>query len=129
MKLFLNINNILLISILLLTSITFYSCHKAGTGGKSSVNGTVYHHSKPIPGAIVYIKYGATEFPGADVSVYDNHITADANAHYEFTGLRKGNYFLYGVGYDNAIFASVTGGIGIQLKNNQTLNTDVPVTE
>ncbi len=129
MKLFFNINKTLLICIYLTTSITLYSCHKAGTGGKSSVSGSVYHHSKLIPAAIVYIKYGATEFPGADVSVYDDHITADANAHYEFSGLRKGSYFLYGVGYDNAIFRTVTGGVGITLKNNQNLSSDVPVTE
>ena len=44
----------------LLFAITFIvsSCHKEGIGGKSSVSGGVFHHSKPIPNAIVYIKYG-----------------------------------------------------------------------
>ncbi|MCW3086503.1 MAG: hypothetical protein JWP12_3869 [Bacteroidetes bacterium] len=108
---------------------TFFSCHKEGTGGKSSVSGTVKHHSAPIPNCIVYIKYGATEFPGTDVSLYDASVTADAAAHYEFKELQKGDYFLYGVGFDPTGPYNVTGGIGIKLKRNQALTSDVPVTE
>jgi len=105
------------------------SCHKEGTGGKSGVSGTVKHHTTPIAGCIVYIKYGATEFPGTDVSKYDDHTTSDAAAHYEFKDLQKGDYYLYGVGYDAAGPYPVTGGIGIKLKRNQALSSDVPVTE
>jgi len=114
---------------LILLSLLFYSCHKEGIGGKSSLDGTVYHHSKPIPNAIVYIKYGATDFPGTNVSSYDDHTTADASAKYQFDNLRKGNYYLYGVGYDDAIFATVSGGVAIKLKYNKSASTDVPVTE
>lgn len=128
MKSRLQINKIILPG-LLLFSVLFYSCRKEGTGGKSSVNGNVYHHSQPIPAAIVYIKYDATEFPGGDVSVYDNHVTADANAHFEFKDLRKGDYFLYAVGYDNSILSAVKGGVGIKLKYNKALTSNIPVTE
>ena len=109
--------------------ITTNSCYKEGTGGKSSIAGTVYHHDRPIPNCVVYIKYGAVEFPGTDVSKYDASVTADASAHYEFHDLRRGDYYLYGVGFDNAGPFPVSGGIGIKLKYNKTLNTDVPVTE
>jgi hypothetical protein len=129
MKPFLKLNKLFFASICLIALTTLYSCKKEGTGGKSTVSGTVKHHSNPIPNAIVYIKYGATEFPGNDVSVYDNHVTADANAYYEFKDLRKGDYYLYGVGYDPNIFEAVKGGIGIQLKRNNTVTSDVPVTE
>jgi hypothetical protein len=129
MKTFFNLSKIVIASICLIATTTFYSCKKEGTGGKSSANGYVKHHSNTIPNAVVYIKYGATEFPGTDLSVYDNHVTTDANAHYEFKELRKGNYFLYGVGYDKNISREVKGGIGIQLKRNNTVTTDVPVTE
>lgn len=115
--------------LIILFAIAFTSCHKEGTGGKSSVSGTVRHHAAAIPACVIYIKYGATEFPGTDVSKYDAHTTADASAHYEFTGLQKGNYYLYGVGYDAAGPYPVTGGIGIKLKKGQSLTTDVPVTE
>ena|ERR1035437_628414 len=109
--------------------ISLFACHKEGTGGKSSVSGYVMHHSKAIPNAIVYIKYGATEFPGTDVSLYDASIPTGADAHYEFKDLRRGDYYLYGVGFDNSIVATVTGGIGIKLKYNKSTTTDVPVTE
>ncbi len=109
--------------------ITFFSCHKEGTGGKSSVSGTVKHHSAPIPNCRVYIKYGATEFPGTDVSKYDASVTADAAAHYEFKDLEPGDYFLYGVGYDPTGPYDVTGGIHVKLKRNKALASDVPVTE
>ncbi len=108
---------------------TFSSCVKEGTGGHSSVSGNVKHHTTLIPNAIVYIKYGATEFPGTDVNLYDDHVTCDTNAHFEFKGLRKGDYYLYGYGYDNAIMLDVKGGVGIKLKYNKANVNDVPVTE
>lgn len=110
---------------------TFSACKKEGTGGKSSVTGNVKHHTTLIPNAIVYIKYGATEFPGTDVSVYDDKVTADANAHYEFSGLQKGDYYLYGVGIDGIGTTTypVVGGIAIKLRRNEALTSDVPVTE
>lgn len=117
------------ICLVLAMAFTFNSCQKEGTGGKSTVNGNVKHHTKLIPNADVYIKYGATEFPGADVSSYDDHVQADANAHYEFKELRKGDYYIYGVGVDNAGPFTVVGGTGIKLRRNEDLNIDVPVTE
>ena len=104
-------------------------CYKEGLGGKSTVNGYVSHHSHHIPNAIVYIKYDATEFPGTDVSKYDASITADANAYYEFNELRKGDYYIYAVGYDKTILANVIGGVGVKLKYNKTTISNVPVTE
>jgi hypothetical protein len=117
-----------LISVLILL-FAVMSCRKEGTGGKSSVSGNVKHHERLIPNAVVYIKYGAKSFPGTDVSEYDASVTADANAHYEFKDLRKGDYYLYGTGYDNMGGHTVTGGIGIELKYNKDLIADVPVTE
>ena len=105
------------------------SCYKEGIGGKSTVSGVVAHHGKPIPNSIVYIKYGATDFPGTDVTLFDDHTTSDGNAHYEFHNLRKGNYFLYGVGFDNGISQTVNGGVGIKLKYNKSISQDVTVTE
>lgn len=105
------------------------SCYKEGNGGKSSVNGYVAHHSHPIPNAIVYIKYGAVEFPGTDVAKYNASVTADGSAHYEIKDLRKGDYYLYAVGYDNSIMETVTGGIGVKLKYNKVTSADIPVTE
>lgn len=118
--------NTILISLLLLV---FVSCKKEGTGGKSSISGIVEHHGAAIPNSVVYIKYGATDFPGTAVSAYDAQVTADASGNYKFDGLRKGDYYLYGVGYDNAVVAPVTGGVGVRLRTNEDKSIDVPVTE
>lgn len=113
-------------------SILFFSlssCKKEGPGGKSSVSGNIKHHQELIPNAIVYIKYGATEFPGGDISLYDDKVTSDTNAHFEFKNLEKGDYYLYGAGYDFTGSYNVVGGVGITLKRNKSSEVDVPVTE
>lgn len=118
------------LSLLIIVSVfAFTACKKEGTGGKSSVSGAVKHHSLVIPNAVVYIKYGATEFPGNDVSLYDASTTASSSAQYEFKELQKGDYYLYSVGYDSAISMPVTGGLGVFLKNREDKKVDVPVVE
>ncbi len=117
------------IILLTLVIIASTSCHKEGSGGKSNVSGNVKHHTKLIPNTVVYIKYGATEFPGTDLSLYDDKTTADVNAHYEFKNLRMGNYYLYGIGNDPAYAYPVSGGIGVKLSYNKTSTIDIPVTE
>jgi hypothetical protein len=129
MKTLLTFHKSILFILAIALSTTFSACHKEGTGGKSSVSGSVKHHEALIPNCVVYIKYGTKEFPGKDLSKYDASVTADANAHYEIKDLRKGDYYLYGAGYDNSIMETVTGGIAVQLKYNKETETDVPVTE
>ena len=124
-----NISKITFFIVGIFLSLTFSACLKEGPGGKSSVSGSVLHHDMTIPNCVVYIKYNAVDFPGTDISKYDASVTADANAHYEFKGLRKGDYYLYGVGYDDHISEAVTGGIHVKLKYNKEFHTDVPVTE
>lgn len=123
MKFYIKYLSIVLIFLILITS-----C-KEGTGGKSKINGYAKHHDSLIPYCVVYIKFGATNFPGANTSNYDASVTADANAHFEFTNLRKGDYYLYGLGYDASISEIVKGGIGVKVKYNKTLTVNVPVTE
>lgn len=105
------------------------SCKKEGPGGKSSVSGTVRHHAVTVPNAIVYIKYGEMEFPGDNVSAYDASVVTDANAHFEFKELERGNYFLYAVGHDTTIMQNVKGGVGVVLKKDEAKASDVAVTE
>lgn len=115
---------IAVLSILLLAA-----CKKDGTGGKSSIKGYVAHHSVKIPNATVYIKYGATDFPGADVSVYNASVQADATGYYEINNLLKGNYYVYGVGYDPNISENVYGGLPVKLRNKETKEINVAVVE
>jgi len=108
----------------------FSSCGKEGLGGEAVIKGYVKHHSAPIPNAVVYIKFGSKESPGSNTSSYDESVTADANAFYEITGLKKGDYYLYGVGMDTAISKAVVGGIPVEIKKRkEVVQADVPVTE
>ena len=108
----------------------FPSCHKEGPGGKAAIEGVVKHHSEPIPGSVVYIKYNAKESPGTNITYYDANVTADANAHYQFPNLKYGNYYLFGVGFDSSIVQTVIGGIPVVIKSKtETVEADVPVTE
>jgi len=112
-----------------LTCMLNFSCTKEGTGGKSTVSGYVMHHSQRIPNSIVYIKYGATEFPGTNPTDYSAYAETGGDAHYVFKNLRDGDYYLYGVGYDKTISMQVSGGVAVKLKYNKTTKSDIPVTE
>ena len=117
------------ISLLLLASFLF-ACTKEGPGGKATIKGAVMHHTKLIPGTVVYIKYGATESPGKSPSNYDASVTSDASANYKFESLQKGHYYLYGIGFDSTISLPVSGGIPVEIKDaSGTVSTNVPVTE
>jgi len=116
---------------LLSLSLFFFACKKNQLGGKSTIEGKVVHHSKAIAEATVYVKMGATEFPGDDISKYDFEVTADANGNFKVQSLFKGDYYLYAVGKDFTVPAPwlVKGGVPVKLRNNETSSVDLPVTE
>lgn len=120
----------LLFTAFLFTALLGAACERDGVGGNAEVHFYVKHHEVLIPHAMVYIKYGAKESPGTDLTAYDDSAQADAAGHGHFHELLKGDYYLYGVGYDSAGGYPVTGGIPIKItKGSQELETDVPVTE
>ena len=125
-----------LLSFLAIIVISICSCVKEGTGGDAEIAIWVKHHDKLIPGATVYIKYGTKDFPGDDVSVYDDSEacgkTGEEEAHTHFHDLNRGDYYLYAVGYDSAIAQTVKGGIPVTIKKadqDGETDVDVPVTE
>ncbi|MFK7808293.1 MAG: hypothetical protein AB8F74_10875 [Saprospiraceae bacterium] len=95
------------------------------------VFGQAMHHDEPIPNTTIYIKYGVMEFPGIDPLLYDDQVTATGpDATFEFNGLGKGNYYLFGVGFDEACPCDVIGGIPVVLHSDEaTFETIVPITE
>ena len=106
------------------------SCKKNELGGNSKISGKVKHHSKAIAFASVFIKFNATEFPGADTLIYDSKVRADENGNFSFM-CYKGNYYVYGHGYDYAIPAPhiVVGGTPVKIRKNEKATLDVAVTE
>lgn len=122
-----NMKQILIICVLAVF-VLLSACKKNQLGGKSTIKGRVTHHEIVIPNAIVYIKFNAKEFPGKDVSTYDAYYTTGADGTYEFK-CYKGDYYLYSVGYDDAIARTVAGGLPVRIRNKETVSVDVAVTE
>jgi len=107
----------------------FVGCTEEGPGGTSRVDGTTAHHELPIPGTKVYIQYGSLLSPGTDPALYDDSTTSDQNASFSFSGLQKGDYYIYGVGFDSTIGEVVKAGIPVALKSGENSNVILPVTE
>jgi hypothetical protein len=107
------IKNIILLALIAVLTIT--ACKKEGTGGSTTVATLVAHHSKRIPFSTVYVKYGAKDFPGSDVSKYDASEKTDIEGHAHFEDLQKGDYYFYAVGYDSAISMPVYGGVPLKI--------------
>jgi hypothetical protein len=98
------------ISILLVFfSTMFYGCKKksecgAGTGGSLTIIPKMIHHTRPINGCTVYVKFNTSEFPGEDVSKYDLSYKADYNkSEVSIPSLNCGDYYIYAVGTDSLL--------------------------
>jgi hypothetical protein len=110
------------------------SCKKEGPGGGNTIAAFPKHHGISINSGTMYIKYGAKESPGSDLSKYDAKAEVDVHpgeaAHAHFKELRKGDYYLFFAGFDSTINETVFGGIPIKLKKKSgETEIDVPVTE
>lgn len=116
--------------LLLFIFIGFNSCKKNELGGKSIIKGTVKHHNKIIANATVFIKFNAKEYPGSDTMLYDSKVKADANGNY-LVKCYKGDYYLLGFGYDLDVPPPyyVKGGVPVKIRNNETVEIDIAVTE
>jgi len=116
--------------LLVVCALTFFGCKKNQLGGKSNIKGKVMHHDTPIPFARVYIKFNASEFPGADVSAYNTFIDADHNGNFLIEKIYHGQYYFYAVGTDATISQTVKGGIPLKVKMlKEITGFEVPVTE
>lgn len=126
------------ISLILLVLFFFslLSCKKKKNDVPADVAVFVKHHGQLIPGAMVYIKYNSNEFPGTDLSLYNDSAhagtTGHAAGHAHFENLDAGDYYFYSTGYDSTISDDVMGGVKLHINESeekQELNLDIPVTE
>lgn len=113
-----------------MTIITVYTgCAKdddqpieAGTGGSAEISAYVRHHENQnlIAGARIFVKFGASSFPGADTTLYDAVYTCGSTGHglghAHIEGMHHGAYWLYAVGYDSTTATVVTGDNDIVLE-------------
>lgn len=100
----------------------------AGKGGNATLRVTPRHHGINIDSCMVYIKYNSSEI----ASTYDDSIwcvPSGGKPVATFSQLKKGNYYIYGKGWDPTIIQEVVGGIPFTITEEKTIDIEVPVTE
>lgn len=84
----------------------------AGKGGNASMRITPNHDTLNIDSVLVFIKYDAQVVPfdgKYDDSVWAKNITGIPYA--TFTGLKPGNYYVFGRGWDLVRSLKISGGM------------------
>lgn len=122
-------------SALLMIALGAASCQrqdKAGKGGEATLKVTPQHHGNNIEQCVIYLKYNSSTPPSETTEGYDEQASVameDGKPVATFTKLRKGKYYIYGLGYDPSISKDVKGGIPYQITTETALTINVPVTE
>ena len=123
-----------LIILLLLIVTTSFSCKKkskAGLGGNANLKVATQHHGLIIDSCTISIKFNSLDAPSD--GMYDlTQKVSKGNAGDSFTifkGLKAGDYYVYGIGWDPSISNNVKGGIPYTIDNETDLSIIVPVTE
>lgn len=120
--------------IILISIITaFGACKKNSTGGKTKISAYPAHHGKAIYGTTVYVKFNTLDMPSDPTNNYDLKVVGDATEeHVHIEGLRYGHYYLYIVGFDPEISATVVGGAPLTIEwkeRKSSFNFDIAVSE
>lgn len=100
-----------------------------GKGGAATLRITPRHHNKPIDSCTIYIKYKAKDAPTAPYDDSAKVLMVSGTPEATFSNLLKGQYYLYGRGYDPAITNTVKGGIPLEVTEEREYVVSVPVTE
>lgn len=105
------------------------SCKKEGIGGKSGISGNSMHHERQIPGLRVFVSYGSKVFPSN--KKFDDSLQLPTNSsNFSFSGLQKGDYYIYARGMDTVENHIVSGGTFVVLaKSEIRSNIIIPVSE
>lgn len=123
MRLTTSIHRLSVISLLL--AVTFSSCKDKteeevdncpeGRTAFLKVIPKMVHHTRPINGCRVFIKFNATNFPGEDTTKYDYAVSSAWDSPYAtIDSLNCGEYYFYTIGIDSLLDPSnwiVKGGL------------------
>ena len=129
-----------LLCLFLLTGIFAASCKKsddnnaatAGKGGNAVLKITPRHHGKQIDSCTIYVKYNAVDAPVN--GVYDDSakcVLTGGIPVATFSGLKTGNYYLYGYGWDPTLVPPqhVRGGFAYPLQQETAQSYDLAISE
>jgi hypothetical protein len=103
-----------------------------GKGGSGSVAVYPQHHevAKNLVNMKVYVKYNTLDAPAG--GAYDDSLSCtnhDSLSSSTFTGLKNGNYYFYGYGYDTSVNKNVKGGSPFTLSAQSTVSLEIAVSE
>lgn len=102
----------------------------AGKGGNTTLRIVPKHHliAKNIINSKVFIKYNTQE---STTSFDDSVVCTLSDSVYmgTFSGLKKGNYYIAGTGYDSSISQYVKGGLPYVITDDGTKDITLHVTE
>ena len=103
-----------------------------GKGGSGTLRVTPRHHGKQIDSCTVFIKYNAVDKPAN--GVYDDSVKCIKSGGIPvatFTSLKKGNYYLFGYGWDPELSppAHVRGGYAYPLSVENDQSVELAVSE
>ncbi len=100
----------------------------AGKGGNAVLNIVPRHHAKIIDSCLVFIKYNAQDLPSSfDDSVWCQPVNGVSTA--IFSGLTKGQYYIFGRGYDEDIDQICIGGGPFTITEEGNLHYNLAITE
>lgn len=104
----------------------------AGLGGNANLIINAKHHGLAIDSCTIYVKFNSVDAP-SNLSDYDlsQTLILDANniSSTTFKGLKKGDYYIYGQGWDPSIAEAVKGGLPYTISEEKDMNLTVSVTE
>ncbi len=107
------LRGLLLVCAVFMSTFLFVQCKEkeevleentAGRTGNLTLVTKMVHHTRPIIGCRVFVKYNTSEFPGEDTTKYNYSVTADSNSPFAvIDSLAPGNYYIYAIGIDSLL--------------------------
>jgi hypothetical protein len=95
--------------------------YEPGLGGMGEISLYVRHNDTLVPGARVYIKFGADSFPGTDTTLYDLSkicgTTGHGLGHSHIDELHAGAYYIFVTAFDSVNAVTLSGDKGARLES------------
>jgi hypothetical protein len=113
------------------------SCCREGDGGDATLVVFLKHHGTTVKNHVtypdtVYVKFNAKDAPKS-LGDYDTKFAGEPGEdHVHVEGLKCGDYYIYGAGFDSTINTRVIGGMHVKIKHKERkdeIDTDLAVSE
>lgn len=116
-------------ALIVLCTLTLFACRRsedvtvAGKGGNATLQVKPTHGSgETVQNSVIYVKYNTLDMPAN--GVYDDSVvcnTVDGAPMGVFVNLHRGNYYLYGKGFNPDHNDAVKGGVPFHIDNEEGL--------